>query len=69
MQTGDITVKEVAKATTNPTQSVNKIGQLNTKNSGIKATVYDQKGKDATKLAEKLITLQNNELKEITLMY
>ncbi|MFQ3877188.1 GW dipeptide domain-containing protein [Staphylococcus xylosus] len=54
MQTGDITVKEVAKkATTNPTQSVNKIGQLNTKNSGIKATVYDQKGKDATKLAGK----------------
>ncbi|SUM98735.1 GW dipeptide domain-containing protein [Staphylococcus xylosus] len=64
MQTGDITVKEVAKkATTNPTQSVNKIGQLNTKNSGIKATVYDQKGKDATKLAGKTynVTKQRTE--------
>ncbi|WP_217971727.1 GW dipeptide domain-containing protein [Staphylococcus xylosus] len=64
MQTGDITVKEVAKkATTNQTQSVNKIGQLNTKNSGIKATVYDQKGKDATKLAGKTynVTKQRTE--------
>ncbi|MGW8026604.1 GW dipeptide domain-containing protein [Staphylococcus xylosus] len=64
MQTGDITVKEVAKkATTNQTQSVNKIGQLNTKNSGIKATVYDQQGKDATKLAGKTynVTKQRTE--------
>ncbi|PKI06136.1 autolysin [Staphylococcus xylosus] len=64
MQTGDITVKEVAKkATTNQTLRVNKIGQLNTKNSGIKATVYDQQGKDATKLAGKTynVTKQRTE--------
>ncbi|PTI80779.1 autolysin [Staphylococcus xylosus] len=64
MQTGDITVKEVAKkATTNQTQNVSKIGQLNTKNSGIKATVYDQQGKDATKLAGKTynVTKQRTE--------
>ncbi|MGW7925191.1 GW dipeptide domain-containing protein [Staphylococcus xylosus] len=64
MQTGDITVKEVAKkATTNQTQRVNKIGQLNTKISGIKATVYDQQGKDATKLAGKTynVTKQRTE--------
>lgn len=46
MQTGDITVKEaVTKATATPTTSVSKIGQLNTNNSGIKATVYDKKVK------------------------
>ncbi|RIM77391.1 autolysin [Staphylococcus xylosus] len=64
MQTGDITVKEVTKkARTNQTQSVSKIGQLNTKNSGIKATVYDQQGKDATKLAGKTynVTKQRTE--------
>ncbi|PTI43529.1 autolysin [Staphylococcus xylosus] len=64
MQTGDIKVKEVAKkATTNQTQNVSKIGQLNTKNSGIKATVYDQQGKDATKLAGKTynVTKQRTE--------
>ncbi|MDW8546390.1 GW dipeptide domain-containing protein [Staphylococcus pseudoxylosus] len=64
MQTGDITVKEVAKkATTNQTQNVSEIGQLNTKNSGIKATVYDQQGKDATKLAGKTynVTKQRTE--------
>ncbi|WP_404475785.1 glucosaminidase domain-containing protein [Staphylococcus pseudoxylosus] len=64
MQTGDIKVKEVAKkATTNQTQNVSKTGQLNTKNSGIKATVYDQQGKDATKLAGKTynVTKQRTE--------
>ncbi|MDW8570666.1 GW dipeptide domain-containing protein [Staphylococcus shinii] len=64
MQTGDIKVKEAAtKATTNQTQNINKIGQLNTKNSGIKATVYDQQGKDATKLAGKTynVTKQRTE--------
>ncbi|WP_436855373.1 GW dipeptide domain-containing protein [Staphylococcus caeli] len=58
MLTGDITVKEAAKkATTNQTQTVSKIGQLNTKNSGVKSTVYDEKGKDASKLAGKTYTV------------
>ncbi|WP_440858854.1 glucosaminidase domain-containing protein [Staphylococcus shinii] len=64
MQTGDIKVKEAAtKATSNQTQNISKIGQLNTKNSGIKATVYDQQGKDATKLAGKTynVTKQRTE--------
>ncbi|MFL1420375.1 glucosaminidase domain-containing protein [Staphylococcus ureilyticus] len=56
MQTGDITVKEaVTKAT--PTTSVSKIGQLNTNNSGIKATVYDKKGKNASKFAGRTYTV------------
>ncbi|WP_432724315.1 GW dipeptide domain-containing protein [Staphylococcus equorum] len=52
MQTGDITVNEVAtKNTANPTQSVSKIGQLNNTNSGIKTKVNDTKAKDASKLS------------------
>ncbi|MGI2286502.1 GW dipeptide domain-containing protein [Staphylococcus cohnii] len=58
MQTGDITVKEaVTKATATPTTSVSKIGQLNTNNSGIKATVYDKKGKNASKFAGRTYTV------------
>ena len=58
MQTGDITVKEaVKKATATPTTSVSKIGQLNTNNSGIKTTVYDKKGKNASKFAGRTYTV------------
>ncbi|MCE5099413.1 SH3-like domain-containing protein [Staphylococcus cohnii] len=58
MQTGDITVKEaVTKATATPTTSVSKIGQLNTNNSGIKTTVYDKKGKNASKFAGRTYTV------------
>ena len=56
MQTADITVKEaVTKATA--TTSVSKIGQLNTNNSGIKTTVYDKKGKNASKFAGRTYTV------------
>ncbi|WP_145353090.1 GW dipeptide domain-containing protein [Staphylococcus cohnii] len=56
MQTADITVKEaVTKATA--TTSVSKIGQLNTNNSGIKTTVYDKKGKNASKFADRTYTV------------
>ncbi|RIO41984.1 glucosaminidase domain-containing protein [Staphylococcus nepalensis] len=58
MQTRDITVKEAAtQATSTPTKSVSKIGQLNTNNAGIKTTVYDQKGKDASKFAGRTFTV------------
>ncbi|WP_192945582.1 glucosaminidase domain-containing protein [Staphylococcus cohnii] len=58
MQTGDITVKEaITKATATPTTSVSKIGQLNTNNSGIKTTVYDKKGKNASKFAGRTYTV------------
>ena len=56
MKTGDITVNEAATAT-NSTQSVSQIGQLNTTNSGIRTTVYDPQGKDATKYAGKTYTV------------
>ncbi|NWK84438.1 glucosaminidase domain-containing protein [Staphylococcus sp. GSSP0090] len=58
MQTGDITVKEAAKKpAATQTQTVSKIGQLNTTNSGIKTTVYDPKGKDASKFSGKTFTV------------
>ncbi|MGX0330599.1 GW dipeptide domain-containing protein [Staphylococcus cohnii] len=58
MQTADITVKEaVTKATATATTSVSKIGQLNTNNSGIKTTVYDKKGKNASKFAGRTYTV------------
>src|SRR5699024_12581110 len=47
----------VTKATATPTTSVSKIGQLNTNNSGIKATVYDKKGKNASKFAGRTFTV------------
>ncbi|MGM7691657.1 GW dipeptide domain-containing protein [Staphylococcus saprophyticus] len=58
MQTGDITVKETAKKpAATQTQTVSKIGQLNATNSGIKTTVYDPKGKDASKFSGKTFTV------------
>ncbi|MDW4333642.1 GW dipeptide domain-containing protein [Staphylococcus saprophyticus] len=58
MQTGDITVKETAKKpVATQTQTVSKIGQLNATNSGIKTTVYDPKGKDASKFSGKTFTV------------
>ncbi|MGX0001519.1 GW dipeptide domain-containing protein, partial [Staphylococcus cohnii] len=58
MQTADITVKEaVTKATATATTSVSKIGQLDTNNSGIKTTVYDKKGKNASKFAGRTYTV------------
>ncbi|RIM28136.1 hypothetical protein BUY22_18075, partial [Staphylococcus cohnii] len=58
MQTGDITVKETAKKpAATQTQTVSKIGQLNATNSGIKTTVYDPKGKDASEFSGKTFTV------------
>ncbi|PTI45507.1 GW dipeptide domain-containing protein [Staphylococcus succinus] len=58
MQSGDIKVKETATlAPTNETVSVSKVGQLSNTNSGIKATVYDEKGKDASKLSGRTYTV------------
>ncbi|PHK49810.1 GW dipeptide domain-containing protein [Staphylococcus edaphicus] len=58
MQSRDITVKEAAKKpVANQTQTVSKIGQLNANNSGIKTTVYDPKGKDASKFSGKTYTV------------
>ncbi|SUM78108.1 bifunctional autolysin precursor [Staphylococcus saprophyticus] len=58
MQTGDITVKETAKKpAATQTQTISKIGQLNATNSGIKTTVYDPKGKDASKFSGKTFTV------------
>lgn len=39
------------KAATNVTKTVSQIGQLNTQNSGIKASIYDKTAKDASKWA------------------
>ncbi|MFH0717238.1 GW dipeptide domain-containing protein [Staphylococcus delphini] len=39
------------KAATNVTKTVSQIGQLNTQNSGIKASIYDKTAKDAAKWA------------------
>ncbi|HHU6750615.1 TPA: GW dipeptide domain-containing protein [Staphylococcus pseudintermedius] len=39
------------KAATNVTKTVSQIGQLNTKNSGVKASIYDKTAKDAAKWA------------------
>ncbi|PTI39278.1 autolysin [Staphylococcus succinus] len=58
MQSGDIKVKETATlAPTNKTVSVSKVGQLSNTNSGVKATVYDEKGKDASKLSGRTYTV------------
>ncbi|MGO3050249.1 MAG: N-acetylglucosaminidase [Staphylococcus sp.] len=58
MQSGDIKVKETATlAPTNKTVSVSKIGQLSNTNAGIKTTVYDEKGKDASKLSGRTYTV------------
>ncbi|PKI22799.1 autolysin [Staphylococcus succinus] len=58
MQSGDIKVKETATlAPTNETVSVSKAGQLSNTNSGVKATVYDEKGKDASKLSGRTYTV------------
>ncbi|MEB7461874.1 GW dipeptide domain-containing protein [Staphylococcus succinus] len=58
MQSGDIKVKETATlAPTNETVSVSKVGQLSNTNSGVKATVYDEKGKDASKLSGRTYTV------------
>lgn len=39
------------KTTTNVTKTISQIGQLNTKNSGVKASIYDKTAKDASKWA------------------
>ncbi|MEB6277316.1 GW dipeptide domain-containing protein [Staphylococcus gallinarum] len=59
MLTKDIQVKEATKAnnTVNKTTNVSKIGQLNTQNSGIKTTVFDEQGKDASKFSGKTYTI------------
>ncbi|PTI41098.1 autolysin [Staphylococcus succinus] len=58
MQSGDIKVKETATlAPTNKTVSVSKIGQLSNTNAGIKTTVFDEKGKDASKLSGRTYTV------------
>ncbi|MCG7339347.1 glucosaminidase domain-containing protein, partial [Staphylococcus sp. ACRSN] len=59
MLTKDIQVKEAAKAsnTINKTTNVSKIGQLSTQNSGLKTTVFDEQGKDASKFAGKTYTI------------
>ncbi|WP_437271806.1 GW dipeptide domain-containing protein [Staphylococcus succinus] len=58
MQSSDIKVKETATlAPTNKTVSVSKVGQLSNTNSGVKATVYDEKGKDASKLSGRTYTV------------
>ncbi|MCD8828586.1 glucosaminidase domain-containing protein [Staphylococcus gallinarum] len=59
MLTKDIQVKEATKAnnTVNKTTNVSKIGQLSTQNSGIKTTVFDEQGKDASKFSGKTYTI------------